>query len=522
MLIGQQKRFFHWFLEFPKVMERGGFDCILGNPPYLGDKALSGTYGYAFCEYVRWQYAPTGLSDLVVFFLRRIYELLRDNGFLAIITTNSIIDGKNQKDGLEQIISDGGQINMAVHGIKWPGVANLVVSLFAVHRGEWGGPRMLDHQPAKMINVFFEEDKNLAAPKVFQKNCDQMFCGSHFLGDGFLLSHTEADQLRASDPRNAEVIMPIINGNELNNHPEQLPGRSIINFRDWPIERAQEYVEPFSIVEEKVKPFRAKQNRKRNREVWWIYAEHRPGLTRAIQNLPQCFAAAGTTKHFCFSAMPTDYVFTHALFIFTTERWDLFSVVQSTLHEVWARKYSGSLGRTLRYSPSKCFNTFPFPTGLWKTLDVNLTEIGERYHAHRKKIMQSLWLGLTKVYNLFHNPDLSVEMVEMEAQKGMAVAVAGFEPLIELRSLHVELDTAVRDAYGWQDLDLDHDFYEVETLPEDDRMRYTISPSARREILNRLLIENHARTELQGKKFSAKSNRRKRKNKSTTDLPNFF
>ncbi|MFN5379264.1 MAG: hypothetical protein ACK5BQ_10930, partial [Ignavibacteria bacterium] len=69
-------------------------------------------------------------------------------------------------------------------------------------------------------------------------------------------------------------------------------------------------------------------------------------------------------------------------------------------------------------------------------------------------------------------------------------AIAGIN---ELRRLHVELDIAVRDAYGWQDLPLDHDFYEVETLPENDRVRYTISPAARKELLKRLLELNHKR-----------------------------
>jgi hypothetical protein len=57
----------------------------------------------------------------------------------------------------------------------------------------------------------------------------------------------------------------------------------------------------------------------------------------------------------------------------------------------------------------------------------------------------------------------------------------------------VELDTAVRDAYGWHNLRLEHDFYEVETLPENDRVRFTISPAARKELLKRLLAENHRR-----------------------------
>ena len=133
--LGEQKRFFHWFLEFPEIMDRGGFDCILGNPPYLGGQALSGTYGHGFCECMKWRYAPTGLSELVVYFLRRIHELLRDGGFTALITTNSIVDGDVRKDGLEQIVAADAQINMAIRGMKWPGTANLVVSLLAVHKG---------------------------------------------------------------------------------------------------------------------------------------------------------------------------------------------------------------------------------------------------------------------------------------------------------------------------------------------------------------------------------------------------
>ena len=143
--VRDEERIFHWFLEFPEIMDRGGFDCILGNPPYLGGQALSGTYGHAFCEYMKWQFSPTGLSELVVYFLRRIHTLLKDGGFAAIITTNSIIDGEVRKDGLEQVLAAGAQINMAVRGMKWPGAANLVVSLLAFHNGKWSCLRTLDN-----------------------------------------------------------------------------------------------------------------------------------------------------------------------------------------------------------------------------------------------------------------------------------------------------------------------------------------------------------------------------------------
>jgi hypothetical protein len=494
---GHERKFFHWFLEFPDIMNQGGFDCILGNPPYLGGQALSGTYGHSFCHYVKWEYAPAGLSDLVVYFVRRIYSLLRTNGFTAFITTNSIKDGDIRKDGLEQVMTQGGAINFAVRGIRWPGRANLIVSLVALHKGEWHGNRILDGREVSVISDYFEDSLDSSEPQVISDNTNRLYQGFIFLGNGFLLSHEEANRIIKTDPRNIEVIFPTINGQEINNDPIQSPGRSIINFFDWNIEKAQRYEEPFRIVEEKVKPFRATQNRARNRNVWWIYAEHRPGLTRNLRLLRHCLVAAATTKYLNFSAAPTNYVFLNTLYAFTTDRWDLYAIVQSSLHEVWARKYSGALKQDLRYSPSKCFDTFPFPGEVWKTANPLLAEIGERYHEYRRSLMLRLWLGLTDIYNLFHSRDLTPAIVAKVSKKSIEVAEEGYQGIFELRRLHRGMDEAIRDTYGWSDLELGHDFHEVETLPESDRVRYTISPTARKEVLRRLLALNHQRAAIQ-------------------------
>jgi hypothetical protein len=50
---------------------------------------------------------------------------------------------------------------------------------------------------------------------------------------------------------------------------------------------------------------------------------------------------------------------------------------------------------------------------------------------------------------------------------------------------------AVLKAYGWEDINLVHDFYEVGCLPGNDSVRYTILPDTRKEILKRLLKLNH-------------------------------
>ena len=474
--LAERKKAFHWFLEFPDIIANGGFDCILGNPPYLGGQALSGTYGHSFCEYVRWQYAPTGLSELIVFFLRRIYSLLRPNGFTAFITTNSIKDGDVRKDGLEQVIAAGGTINMAVRGIKWPGVANLVVSLVSIQRGKWTSPCYLDGRQVHLISPFFEDEQDIGEPRSLPSNANSIYQGSVVLGDGFLLTEKEAAGMLEASPDNRMVINPIINGAELNGRADQKPDRWVINFFDWPKEKASFYREPFERVDAVVRGEReALEDNPRYKGAkakWWQFIWPRPELYAKIRQLDRCFVAAATTKYLNFSPSPVQRVFSHALFIFTTDRWDHYAVVQSTIHEVWARKYSGALETRLRYSPSDCFETFSFPAGLmanseWRTAsgkdpdgssssghsllathhspgeaiselrtangeDANdssssnhspfairhsplatrhsLASIGERYHEHRRDLMLRLWLGLTDIYNLFHAPALELRL----------------------------------------------------------------------------------------------------------------
>ena len=132
--------------------------------------------------------------------------------------------------------------------------------------------------------------------------------------------------------------------------------------------------------------------------------------------------------------------------------------------------------------------------------------------------MKSLWLGLTDIYNLFHTRDLTPAEVARVSKKLLSEAETGYQGILELRRLHRELDLAIRDAYGWTDLDLGHDFIEVETLPENDRVRYTISPAARKEVLKRLLAENHKRAAEQVINATAKPiAKRGRKAKSADD-----
>jgi hypothetical protein len=159
--------------------------------------------------------------------------------------------------------------------------------------------------------------------------------------------------------------------------------------------------------------------------------------------------------------------------VFATDSFTDQAVLSSSMHQMWAIKYSGGMRNDTRYAPSDVFETFPRPQ-----LTERLTEIGRTLDADRREIMLRRDLGLTKLYNLVNDPD---------------IADSADADVARMREIHVELDRAVMDAYDWGDVPLDHGFHTYRQM-----LRWTVSPVARVKILDRLLTENLLRAEIQG------------------------
>jgi hypothetical protein len=342
-----------------------------------------------------------------------------------------------------------------------------------MRRGTWGGPFVLDEQQTTGISAFLTPPATVSGnPSRLKANESKSFIGSFVLGMGFVLEPEEAQRLIEKDARNKDVLFPYLNGEDLNSRPDQSASRWVINFFDWPLEKAAEYADCFRIVEEKVKPERTRKNekdefvlRKPLPQRWWMYADKRPELYRTISGLQRVLVTARVSPTCAVVLLPTRMVFHEKIVVFPTQEWHDLAMMQSEIHWTWARMYTSTLGAvTLNYSPSDCFETFPLPTRM------PLPAIGERYHEHRRQIMLARQEGLTKTYNRLHNP----EEASADIQK--------------LRQLHVEMDHAIAAAYGWTGLDLGHGFHQTKQ-----GLRYTISEPARREVLARLLKLNHER-----------------------------
>ena len=470
----------HWALAVPDVMDRGGFDAVIGNPPFLGGSKISGAMGTNVRDWFSFQIAGLrkGNADLVAYFFLRAFGLISKGGTLGLIATNSIAQGRSREVALDEIVDRGFTIVRSIRSRPWP-AASAALEYSAV----WGTPgpvadaaaRVADELNVSTISPLLEAaSRGVGAPVQLAENAGISFEGCKPGGKGFIVARSEATQWISRDPHYGDVVHPYLNGEDLNSRPDLSASRYIIDFNDRTLEAAAYYTIPFERVKSTVKIERQTNNRKVYRDIWWKFSERRPALRSAIADLSAVLVIAATSK----TVMPMRVqnggtVFSNALMIFATDDYADQGVMSSSAHQIWAIKYGSGLRNDPRYTPSDVFETFPRPRST-----EGLTKVGKALETERREIMLRRQLGLTKLYNLVNDPEISDS-----ADPDMA----------RLREIHVQLDVAVMEAYGWEDMTLDHGFHTYRQME-----RWTVSPAARVEILDRLLEENHRRAAFQG------------------------
>jgi hypothetical protein len=460
---------FHWPLEFPEVLvRRSGFDGFVGNPPFVGGKMISTHNGVPYRTYLQAfiGHGVKGHADLCAYFFLRAWSLLAANKTFGLVATNTIAQGDTREVGLDQLLALGGSIYRALSSRPWPGSASVKVSEVWLCKGAWSLSCSLDGMQVARISAYLSTSGAGEIPLRLKENAGEAYIGSVTYGDGFLLSLADGNRLTCSDPANRQVVRPYLSGNDVNASPTHLPTRMVIDFGERTFAEASAFAACMRIVESLVKPERATAPEKAMREKWWLFQRRRPELYRRATLLRRVLCKTRHSPNCAFAFTSTDVVFQDSLAIVATEDYEDFAALSSTIHEVWAWHNGSTLGdSTLRYTPSDCYDTFPFPQR-----SKELAAIGERYCDHRARTMAGFGEGLTDTYKRFHDP--------VDTPDGIQT----------LRDLHVEIDKAVAAAYGWDTLDLGHGFHETKQ-----GIRFTISEAARREVLQRLLKLNHER-----------------------------
>ena len=485
-------RCLHWPLAVPEVMERGGFDAIVGNPPFLGAKKLSPSMGQNLREWFVHVLAKgtTGNADLVAYFFLRAFSLLRPTGTLGIIATNTVAQGDTREVGLDRMVVGGFTITRAVQSRSWPArSANLEYAAVWGTRGHVANEvlRVCDKVPVARISTFLEPEGRISGqPERLAENAGIAFQGCVVLGTGFILDSEEAQAWIAQDPRNAEVLFPYLNGEDLNSRCDCSPSRWVIDFFNRSERESSTYRLPFSRVVSDVRPERLLKKQPSYRTYWWQFAHRGTARKAATADLDEVLVVARVSKTLMPVRVSKDCVFDDKLVVFTINSPASQGLLSSFFHQVWAIRHGTTMRSDPTYTPQAVFETFPRPEPT-----PALETIGRMLDTERREIMLRRDLGLTKLYNLVNDPGLE----------------AGTDPDVDrMRTIHVDLDAAVAAAYGWNDLDLTHGFHTYRKMT-----RWTLSPATRVEILDRLLEENHRRAAAEAASLPAKKARGKRR-----------
>ncbi len=408
--------------------EWGEANAIIGNPPYHGSQNLRRILDEDYVEWLK-DHFHAGLKDLCVYWFRRAAEQMRPGDRAGLVGTNSVSQNRARGASLNYMIERGGVITDAVSRQKWPGEAVVNVSIVNWVQQPSEPPQhfVLDGEPVEGINTRLRESKlAIEEYEPLPANLGRSFQGPIPAGS-FYLEPEEAKEILARDDANySEVVRPYLIGDDITEEPEQQPRRFIIDFAFMALEEAMKYPASLEVVRERVKPERDENRDKGFRDHWWRFGRPRGEMREAIEPLSRYIAGNRIGKRFLFcwadaSVCPSDLTI-----VFAFDDDYSIGVLTSSIHRVWAQSESSTLRIDLRYTPTSCFETFPWPQPGDDVRD-EIGEIAKRLIERRQAICVENEIGLTDLYNQVDEGAWS-----------------------EVSDLHQQLDEAVARAYGWK------------------------------------------------------------------------
>ncbi len=449
---------FHW----PKT------DVVIGNPPFIGDKKMIRELGedYSFAVRDLYKGRVSGGADFVCYWFAKAYDYMREGRLVrcGLVSTNSIRGGKN-REILDRVCTDF-QIFDAWPDEEWVNEgAALRVSMTSFSPKSSGKPKIRNKE-VKGIRSDLSIQK--AATKFDSSKVQKLtenkgvsFIGTQKNGP-FTIPYEQAKEwlelpLNPNGRPNSDVIRPWANGQDLTRRPSHT---WIIDFDDRSEVEASFYEEPFSHVVENVKPTRVKVRRKNHRENWWVYGENRPAMRRQLKGFDRFIATSMVAKHRFFVWLPVSQIPENLCVVIASESDTVLGILTSKFHVLWSLKLCTWMGKgnDQRYTPSTCFETFPFPDGLnfQKDKDLQFREIVQA--ARDLDGFRNNWLNppdlVRVVPPILKNRNYPTRYEPVDEKAAILLKKRTLTNLYNenptwLQNAHRVLDDAVAAAYGW-------------------------------------------------------------------------
>jgi hypothetical protein len=346
------------FTDWPTV------DFLVGNPPFLGGGMIRSQLGDEYVERLFKEYGDRipNFSDLCCYWFEKARAQIEAGkmGRAGLLATQGIRGGANRE--VLKRIKQSGDIFFAESDRDWiQDGANVHVSMVGFDNGT-EQHRILDSQQARVINANLTTAADLTEAQPVKAN--QSIC---FMGPSpkapFDISEEIAIQMLKDNSNahglpNSDVVRRVQSGVDLTKNDRKV---WTVDFAMRSMEEVALYQMPFEHLKTFVYPIRSQNRRKSYAERWWQYAEARPGLRKATEHLFRVVATPEVSKHRLFDWRTAEFLCNQQTLIFARSDDYFFGVLHSRLHEVWALKLGTRLETRPRYTPTTCFETFPFP-----------------------------------------------------------------------------------------------------------------------------------------------------------------
>jgi hypothetical protein len=339
-------------------------DVIVSNPPFLGGARIWKRLGREY-QTELWRVYESrvpGFADLCCYWFEKARELIDTKHCerAGLLATQAIRGGANRE--VLKRIKKSGDIFFAISDRDWIlDGSNVHVSMIGFDDGS-ETMRALDGNAVTEIHSNLTARVDVTQAQPLKENDEITFKGTCKAGPFEIAEPIAIEWLSIPNPHgrpNSDILRRWVNGTAILKRP---PPQWIIDFgADLPLESATLYERPFKHVAEEVRPEREKNKRRAYRDRWWLHAEPRPGMRKAFEPLCRYLVTSRIAKHLVFVwadtvALPDDGTFT-----FARDDDYFFGILHSHFHRVWALKLGTRLETRPRYTPTTCFETFPFP-----------------------------------------------------------------------------------------------------------------------------------------------------------------
>ena len=282
---------FDWQAAFPDVFARGGFDVVIGNPPYVRMELLKPEKPYLEEHYV----VAADRADLYAYFFERGVRLLKQGGRLGYISSSTFFrtgSGENLRTfladgvGVESVV-DFGDLQIFEGVTTYPAILTL-------KKGEGAGDLAFlvvkDRLPDDLGRAFalgaramprarlgsgswrFEDDAlarlrdKIAAGR---KTLGEVFGPPLYgiktgLNEAFVIDRATHDRLVAADPKSAELLKPFLRGEDIKRWRVKPEGLWLIN-----TPKGKVNIDDYPAVRAWLKPFRKELEKRATKQEWW-------------------------------------------------------------------------------------------------------------------------------------------------------------------------------------------------------------------------------------------------------------